>query len=186
MSFPERLRAFALEGHHKGRVAIRQRHHEERHLAQPAIHVGQRVTEVHLRLTREMLQRHKHLLGLLRQISHRILDHGVAAGEAIRTQPLPNPFGCVPLFARHRLVILQDLFDPFQKSPKLLLRSRFLLPVTRRETVFQNLLQRLTVHPRLPENLPPAHASCQHFFANFGPVFHIAIHASLLMKMPHF
>ena len=56
----------------------------------------------------------------------------------------------------------------------------------RRLTVFQNLLQRLPVHPRLPENLPPAHAPGQYFFSNLSPVFHIAIHASLLMKMPHF
>jgi hypothetical protein len=28
--------------------------------------------------------------------------------------------------------------------------------------------------------------SGQHFFANLSPVFHIAIHASLFMKMPHF
>ncbi len=30
VSFPERLRAFALARHHKGRVAVGQRHHEER------------------------------------------------------------------------------------------------------------------------------------------------------------
>ena len=40
MTFPECLRAFALERHHKGCITVRQRHHEERHLAQPAIHIG--------------------------------------------------------------------------------------------------------------------------------------------------
>jgi hypothetical protein len=38
----------------------------------------------------------------------------------------------VPLLARHGPIILQDLFDPFQKRPKLLPRSRLLLPVARR------------------------------------------------------
>ena len=38
-----RALAFAFEGHHKGCVVIRQCHDEKRHLAQLAIHVGQRV-----------------------------------------------------------------------------------------------------------------------------------------------
>ena len=42
------------------------------------------------------------------------------------------------------------------------------------------------MHLRLPKNLPPIHSVHQYAYANLTPVFHLAIHASLLMKMPHF
>jgi hypothetical protein len=186
MPFPKRLRAFALERHHKRRVAVRQAHHEERHLAQPAIHIGQRMAEVHLRLAGTMQQRHKHLLVLLRQLPHRVLDHRVTAREASFPQAFPDSFGRVPLLARQRLILFQNLFDPFQKSPQLLLGTRLLLPVTRRLTVCQNLLQRQPVQLRLPKYLTFTHTLHQHSPANLAPVFHIAIHASWLMKLPHF
>ena len=183
---PERLRALALERHHKRRVAIRQRHHEEGHLAQPPVHLGQRVAEVHLRLPGRMGQRHEHLLALLRQLPHRVLHHRVAAREAGFPQPFPDPFGRVPLLARQGLVLLQDLLDPFQERPQLLPRSRLLLPVARRLAVRQDLPQRPPVHPRLPQNLPPAHPLHQHPPPNLAPLVHIAIHASSLLKLPHF
>ena len=41
----------------------------------------------------------------------------------------------VPLFARHRLIFLQDLFDPAQIISQLSFTSGFLLPVTWRFTV---------------------------------------------------
>src|ERR1700755_2072098 len=55
MSFPKGLGAFAFKRLHKNRVTVRQRHHEESHLAQLPVHLGQGVAKIHLRLARSML-----------------------------------------------------------------------------------------------------------------------------------
>ena len=133
-----------------------------------------------------MHQRHKHLLVALREFPHRFLHHGVAAGEASFLEPLPYPLGRVPLLARQQLVLLEDLFDALLIRPQLGLRPGLAQPLAWRLTVRQDLFERELVHPRLPENLPLAHLTCQHPFPHVCPVFHNAIHASLFMKMPHF
>ena len=156
MSLKERLRAFALEGHHEKRVAIRQRHDEERHLAQLPVHLHQRIPEIHLRFARRVRQRHEHLPVLLLHLPHRVLHRRVAAHVAFLPQALKNALRRVPLLRRHRLVLFEDLPDPPLVWTDLLPRPRLALPVTRRFAVLQNLLERISVHPRLPQNLSAA------------------------------
>jgi hypothetical protein len=184
MPLPERLRAFPLKGHHERGIAVGQRQHEKRHLPQNPVHLHQRLAKVHLRFPGRVDQRHKYFLLPLRLLPHHVFDDRVTARESLGLQPLPQPLGRVPLLARQRLVLLQDLFDPLLKGPQLLARPGLLLLVTRRLGMFQHLLQRPPVHPRLPENLAPAHSFHQHSSADLGPLFHSGIHSSPCLKVP--
>ena len=76
---------------HEHRVAVGQRHHEERHLAQHPVQLHQCVGEIHLRLARRVHQRHKHFLVALREFPHRLLHAGVAAGETLIPGAVPRP-----------------------------------------------------------------------------------------------
>ena len=166
MSFPERLRAFPLEGHHKERIGVRQHHRQEMHLPQHPAHLHQRLPEIHLRLAGPMHQRHEHFLRLLLERPHGILHDCVLPREARLRQFLPDLFGGMPLLAVHLFVGRQDLLDLPQKRTDLGLHNRCRSLVARRHTVCQDLLQRLPVHPRPPQHLPLRDPLHQHLVPN--------------------
>src|ERR1017187_8571745 len=180
VAFPKRLRAFPLKGHHKEGVTIRQRHQEELHHAQLAAQPHQRLTKVHLRLTRPMHQRDKHLLALLLSLPHRLLHGGVTAGVALLLQALPNAFGGMSLLTGEFAVGHQDLLNAFPIRSDLELGTGLGLAIPRRRTVCQNLLEGAPVHPRFPENLSLTDTLYQHSSTNLGPLFHIAVHPPVL------
>ena len=176
MAFPKGLRAFTLKGHHEVRIAVGQRHHHERHLAQPPIHLHQGLPEIHLRLAGSVDQGHKHLPPALRQFPHLILYNGVAARKPRLLQAFPDPFGRMTLLAWQSLILLQELFDLGKIRFELLTLSCLALPVARWFAVLQYLLQRLPVHSGFPDDLPLTNPFYQYTSSNLAPLLHISVH----------
>ncbi len=72
------------------------------------------------------------------------------------------------------------------KAGKLGPHQSILLPVPGRLAVVEDLRQRLPMHPRFPQHLPPANPFHQHTASQLAPVFHIGIHLSLCPMVPPF
>jgi hypothetical protein len=105
-----------------------------------------------------------------------ILDDGVAAGEPLFLQTLPDPLGRVTLLLVNQLVGFQDLCDSIAIRVNLGLRRSLTSLIARRAGVRENLLERLPMHPRLPQDLPFAHPFPQYPAANLQPLVHIHVH----------
>ena len=92
------------------------------------------------------------------------------------SDPLEDPLRAVALLFRHRPVRIQDRRDPIPERADFRLRARLAEFIARRQAVVEYLLQRRPVHPRLAEDLTPAHALDQHPLTDRSPLLHIAIH----------
>ena len=124
--------------------------------------VDQGVAEIHLRLAGMVDERHEHLPGALPDLSHRLLDLGIAAGVALLIpEALEDTLGGVALLAVDVLVFLQDLTDAGHVRPQFRPVGRLFPAISRRLAVRQDLLQRLPVKPRLPQHLPLANSFVQ-------------------------
>ena len=177
MPVPKRLGALTLIDLQEHRVAIRQHHHKERHLAQTPCLFDQRMTKVHLRFPRWMRQRHEHLAVLLLHVFDQQPNRRVATGVTVLlTQALKDALGSVPLLGRQRLVLFEDLTNPLFERPDLALRPLPFLPVARRLAVLQHLLERFPVHPGLPLHLATAHSLNQYPASYLVPLLHIREH----------
>ena len=99
MPFTEGFRALRRIGLHQAGVAVRQVHREEVDLALDAADYRQRFTEVDLRVSGIVAQRHEHLaLVLTPPLVHVVLDDREPAGIAVLiAQPLENPLRGMPL-----------------------------------------------------------------------------------------
>ena len=178
MSLPEGLGALPFKGCHEHRVAVWQGHHEEGNLAQLPVDPGQRMTKIHLRFARHMLQRQEHLLPGLTQAPDGVLHRRVAAFVVLLVaEPFPDPLGGMPLLSGHLTIFDQPLLDPFFKRPDLRLSARLALAVARWLAVREDLLQRQPMHARLPQDGPLARPAYQHPFAYLSPLVHVGIHA---------
>ncbi len=178
MAFTEGFGAFSFKGDHKHRVAVRQGHHEESNLLQSTLDPGQRVAEVHLGFTRGMLQRHEDLLGPLANTPNGLLDCCIPSSESLFfLKPLPNSLGCMSLLPRDLFIGLKDLLNPLLKRSNRGTFSGFVLAVSRRLAVVQNLLQRPPMHSCLPENRSLAFPVNKNSLPYFSPFFHIGMHA---------
>ena len=93
------------------------------------------------------------------------------------TQTLPDPLCHVSLLLEQLDVLLENLLNPRLKRPDLRPGPRFGLPIARRLTVRQNLLQRPPVHPRLPQDAALALSVNKHPSSDLIPLFHVGIHA---------
>ena len=103
-------------------VAMRKIQHEETRLLLDAADHHRRLTEVCLRVSGRMSQRHEHLLAALIPPAHIILDDRVAAGKtAFVAQPVEHPLGSMALLARHLEVLIQPMLD--RRNERIQLRT---------------------------------------------------------------
>jgi hypothetical protein len=159
MAFEERLGGLGRERRHEAVVRVGQIH---RQVVRLLFHSGdhdQRFTEVRLRLTRRMLQRHEHLPAAQLRGPNVVLHDRVAACETMLfSQPIEDPLGGVPLLGRPPLVIVQNGVDHAYPRPKLRAPDRLLSLVARWHRVLQHLPNRLSRQPKLPgyRTLTPA------------------------------
>src|SRR3546814_19820010 len=98
-------------------------------------------------------QRHEDLAAAQPPLAHVVLDDGIAALEAMLVaQPLVDPFGRVPLFARRRAILLENAIYDTREGIELGAPHRHAAPITRRRGTPQHLGNR----PALPaENQRP-------------------------------
>src|SRR5436309_15117215 len=129
-------------------------------------------SEISLRVSRRMNQRHKHLLVPEPRLAHVILHHGIAAAESVLSlQPVPDALGSVPLLLGLRPVVHQDLVDDPQPRPQLGTLDGFLPFIARRQRKLQHLPDGLPRQTEVTRRLPDAHAvhlyrssyACIHF-----------------------
>jgi len=130
-----------------------------------------------------MRQRHIHFFTGSLQFPNHILDDGVTAGESLFLETLPDTLGRVTLLVMDLLVGFQDLPNPIEIGIDLRLLGRLAPAVSWRAGVLEDLLERLPVHPRFPQDLSFADAFSQDSAANLKPLFHDHIHfLSFLLK----
>ena len=108
MSVAERLCRLDGVCLHEDAVAVRKRHYEVVDPALLAIYGRPRLTEVALRVTGRMRQRHEHLTRVSPALPNVVLDYGVAAIEPVLfPQSLEDALGGVPLLLRRAQVIFE-------------------------------------------------------------------------------
>ncbi len=108
MAFPHEFRTFPLEHLHEKGIGIRQGHHKERTFHQHAIEFYQSVSEIHLRLTGPVGQRHEYLAVPLFEPPDGFFHLAIATGVAILiAKALENTLGRMPLFFVGVFVVLQ-------------------------------------------------------------------------------
>jgi hypothetical protein len=99
-------------GHNEAGVRVRQVEREEMELALHAINEPDRLSEVGLRVSRWMHQRHEHLLRSLPPAGDIVLHDRDATREAVLvTQALEDPLRRVLLLLGNTFVVTQDLVD---------------------------------------------------------------------------
>ena len=102
-------------------------------LAAHATDHSDRFTEVHLRMSRRMRQRHKLLRVPLSGLADVVGHDGVAAIVAMLVaEPLKDPFGRVPLLPRRLDIRLQDRIDDRNVGIEFWFGRRLLALVARR------------------------------------------------------
>src|SRR3546814_17567613 len=109
MAIAEGLADLRRIGFDKAGIRVRQAHGKEVRLSlDPCAH-HQGLAEIHLRMAGIVGQRHEDLAAAQPPLAHVVLDDGIAALEAMLVaQPLVDPFGRVPLFARRRAILLEN------------------------------------------------------------------------------
>src|SRR6056300_7242 len=109
---------------------------------------GQGESEINLSLSWWMLQGNKDFLVLLNKSSYSCADSGISPTISMFiANPLPYPFGCVTLLARHLEVIFKNLKYVLFKRTDLGAFSRFALLIPWRFAVGENLIEGAPMHP---------------------------------------
>src|SRR5262245_49859226 len=176
MALPERLGALALERLDEEGVGVRQGHHEEGDLAEPAGDVGQGVAEVDLGLAGAVGQGDEALAAGPLEVADRPLHGRVAAPVALGPEPLEDPLGGVALLPGAALVLLEDPGDPVEEGPELGPGAWDLGPVARRLGMGEDLLECPPVYPGLAKDLALADAFDQDAAADVSPLQHVGEH----------
>ena len=93
---------------HEDAVAVRKRQHEVVDPAPLTPYDRPRLTEVALRVSGRMRQRHEHLTRVTPALPNIVLDYGVATIEPVLIpQSLEDALGCVPLLLRRAQVVFE-------------------------------------------------------------------------------
>jgi hypothetical protein len=157
MAVAKGFRRLRVIGLHENRVALRQVHDEEADLLLGAAEDDRRLAEVRLGVSRQVRQRHEHLLAHLPPGSH-VVAHGriTAVEPALVAKPLEDPLGGMALLCRRPLVIIQDLLDEGLVIRELRAAHRHLALVPGRRRARHHLRNRAPVDPEAPRGRPVA------------------------------
>ncbi len=149
------LRRISLE---KARIRVRQVHGKEMGLTLDPGDDYLGLAEVHLRVAGIVGQGHEDLAAAKPPLSDVVLDDGIAALEAMLVpEPLEDPSGRVPLFARRRAVLLKNAINYAGEGIEFGTTNRVAAPIARRHRKPQHLGDRLAVKPKYPRRLANAH-----------------------------
>ena len=165
MTIAERLRGLGRVGLDEAPVAVGKVQHE---VVDGTLHTadhGLRLSEVALRVTGSMRQRHVHLPCRQTPLTHVVLDYRVLAGEPVLiSQALEDALGGVTLLPGAATVLIQDPVDHTPVRVNLRPARRRPSAVPGRNRVLQHLAHCVSVQPKHARRL-----ACAHTIDHAGP-----------------